>query len=312
MFRKKEELVTHLSQNEKDLILSAYPEGTIIEEAHFFDNYNLPCPIKVKIVIPTGESKFVVLRKKRHGVAKLEAAILPLLSKCGLPVAKVIAGPKHDALVLSLLEGENLQHFSMRSKRHAEKAKELLTESFIRLESVTQKISQDAAELLPRFTLADELDIISGEGPWNGEKVFKEAVDFLFPLLPQISTPLVFTNGDYQPANFLTDGKRITGFVDFEGAQFCDPLLLPCKYITHDLHPLNKAGFIDFYLKKRGYTKHAFSIRLALFCLITLHYEIPVHPTDQGKQEYQKHVLRLLKESLKTIKESGTLHASFE
>ena len=47
-FHSKDELAVRLSQTEKELVLSAFPTGASVAESHYFDNYDLPCPIKVK------------------------------------------------------------------------------------------------------------------------------------------------------------------------------------------------------------------------------------------------------------------------
>ncbi|MEA2065220.1 MAG: phosphotransferase [Patescibacteria group bacterium] len=306
-FRAKENLLVDLSQTEKDFILSTFPEGAVIEESYYFDNYNLPCPIKVKVKTKDKGSKFVVLRKVRHknsyGI-KLEATVLTLLAQYSIPVPKVLAEPKNGMMLLSFLEGENLQLFSMNSKAHAKKAKKLLLEALTTLENITEKISKDAGDELPSYTLMDELNAITEKPPWNSEKIFKEVVDFLTPVLRQISTSLIFTNGDYQPANFLTDGEKIVGFLDFENAKLRDPLMGIAKYPVYDLHPLNKAGFVDTYLTGRNFTEQQFFSRLSLFCLITLQKEISVHPTDKEEKVYQKRVLDLLERSLTGITNS--------
>lgn len=303
-FHSKKDLLVNLSQTEKNFILSTFPKGTSVQESHYFDNYDLPCPIKIKVTTPKKETKFVVLRKTRHGNKndlKLETQILTLLTKYNLPVPKVLAGPKNSMLLLSLLEGENLQHLSMKSKSHAQKTRKLLLNALTVLENITEKINRDAGKILPHYSLIDELKPIQNKAPWNSEKIFKKAIEHLLPILHRISTPLIFTNGDYQPANFLTDGKKITGFLDFENAQLRDPLMGLTKYPVYDLHPLNKAGFVNIYLKGRGFTEKQFLPRLALFCLITLQKEIPIHPTNQKEKKYQKRVLDLLKHSLNEI-----------
>jgi aminoglycoside phosphotransferase len=301
-FHSKHELSIGLSSMESTLVLSVFPEGARIAASHYFDNYNLPCPIKVKIDTPNGTSQYVVLRKTRHGDVEREENALRLLSQYGLPVPIVLAGPCESRLVLSLLEGENLQHFSMRSKGHLEKSKALLITALSTLDKVTGDIERETTpDIVPRHSLMDELAAIKDQSPWNSEGLFRKAVDVLQPILEKITTPLVFTNGDYQPANFLTDGAKITGFVDFEKACFRDPLMGIAKYPVYDLHPLNKAGFVDSYLDTREYDRTDFASRLALMCLITLQREIPVRTTSEGEQTYLTHVTHLLKEAMTTI-----------
>ena len=67
--------------------------------------------------------------------------------------------------------------------------------------------------------------IVERGGPWLKVQRFRRAVDFLREALPGFAVPLVFSNGDYNPLNVLHDGGRVTGWVDFEGACFEDPLV---------------------------------------------------------------------------------------
>ena len=85
--------------------------------------------------------------------------------------------------------------------------------------------------------------------------------------------------GTHQPANFLTDGERVTGFLDFEVACFRDPLMGIAKYPVYDLHPLNKAGFVDLYLTSKGLDHTDFAPRLALMCLETCSEVCPSSPS---------------------------------
>ena len=127
-------------------------------------------------------------------------------------------------------------------------------------------------------------------------------ISCLRPRIERIATPLSFTNGDHQPANFLTDGERITGFLDFENACFRDPLMGIAKYPVYDLHPFNKAGFVGLYLSSRGYNRADFAPRLALMCLQTLQQEIPIKPASDDEKNYQQHVLKLLDDSIATVR----------
>ena len=140
-------------------------------------------------------------------------------------------------------------------------------------------------------------------GPWDGEATYANAVRTLKPVLSRIDTPLSFTNGDHQPANFLTDGKAVTGFLDFEDACLRDSLMSLTKYPVYDLHPFNKAGFVDLYLDRMGISRSDFAPRLAFMCLVTLQREIPVRPDSEDQSRYQAHVLRLLDEAMAGVRQ---------
>ncbi len=139
-------------------------------------------------------------------------------------------------------------------------------------------------------------NVVQNGGPWLREQVFLNAVAKLRPVLAEVPDPLVFTGGDYQPANFLTDGTRLTGFVDFENACYQDFLFGFAKYPIYDLHPMNKAGFVPFLLERTGVSRRDFDIRLALGCLVTLQEEIAVRGLHET---YRTHVLALLAEALR-------------
>lgn len=310
VFHPEYKLKTTLSSFEKEQVLSIFPRGTKIGGAHFFDNYNLPCPIKIKVKLLNKEEAVVVLRKTRHGKIKTEASLLKALYKLNLPVPVVLRGPKELFLnaeeqisILSLLPGINLQVLSMGLPEDLRNSKRLLIEGIQKLHSLTNKISREpVAKSLPHERLIDQLrETQNPQKPWSSESVFREAVKKLEPVLKKITTPIIFTNGDYQPANFLTDKSKITGFVDFESACFQDPLIGIAKFPIYDLHPINKAGFVDDFLKANRFTKVDFAPRLALGCLMILQEEVPVKGGGKDVQKYRERVLGLLKGAFRII-----------
>ncbi|MEK6948110.1 MAG: phosphotransferase [Nanoarchaeota archaeon] len=306
-FHPENRLVVGLSSVEKNLVLSCFPKGSKIIESKFFNNYNLPCPIKVRIQLPNKKIENVVLRKSRNGDVRKEAEILKSLKNLHLPVPKVL----HDAQkinnqeyasVLEYIKGTNLQYFSMRSKKNIKKAKDLLFDAIMRMAELTYKIKKcNLSKDLIEKTLISQLDEIKNSKPWNSESLFKESVKKLEPILKNIDMPLIFTNGDYQPANFITNGKEIVGLLDFDKACFQDLLIGITKFPIYGLRPLNKAGFVKKFIKETGFTEKEFMPRLALGCLITLQKEIPVKYGNKETINYRKHVIKLLKKSLNEI-----------
>lgn len=298
-----------LSKFQENLILSLFPHGARITQANYFQSDYLPSPMRVLVSLPNGEQRNVVLRmsRKPFGVAR-ETPLLPILSRFGLPVPTVlseITSDPNDAntgsmTVLSFLSGENLQTWSCKSSADLEMASGILFEAVTRLHQLTESLSQEKiSALLPRKSLATELqDVIQAAGLWIKNAVFSEAVEKLMPALNSIQTPLVFSNGDYQPGNFLSNGKELTGFVDFENACFEDPHVGFAKYRIYDLHPLNKAGVVERYLQINNLSESDFAPRLAVRCLWTLQNEIPV---SERNRDYSQHVLRLLENSLKLL-----------
>ena len=297
------ELRTDLPPERERLILSLFPKDTSIHDARYFDNYDLPCPIRVQVRLPDGRMEGIVLRQGRHGPVGFEAAVLRALERLGLPVPRLLAemppGADGDpgAMVLSLLPGTSLQAISMASPSGLEVAQNLLIEAVTRLSELTAPLEgAPVGRSLPRLRLADQLRAVAvSDSPWLAIHEFHSAIKRLRPVLERIATPLVFSNGDYQPGNFLADDGRLTGFLDFESACFVDPMLGFAKFPIYDIHPLNKAGLIDRLLSAKGWTREEFAPRLALGCLETLRKEIPV---SDGDDCYQDHVLSLLRQSL--------------
>ncbi len=298
-FHTREKLEVELTQTELELILSIFPQGASVQGAEYFDNYDLPCPVKVTVRMPSGETTKVVCRRTRRPGADATVVVERLLLGAGLPVPEILAGPEDGCVVVSFLEGEDLQHFSMRSSENVEIAKQLLCRAFETLGSMTKIVK--SAKLVETRSLADELDQIPIEGPWSSDSLFREGRRMLRPVVDGIKTPLSFTNGDHQPANFLTNGEEIVGFLDFEGSCIRDPLMGIAKYPVYDLHPLNKAGFADYYLEQRGFTHTDFASRLAIMCLSTLQEDIPIRVESDEQQRYQQHVLSLLNRSLDRV-----------
>ncbi len=310
IFHTEQELKVSLSSFESEQILSVFPKQSKIKDSQFFDNYDLPCPIKVVIELPDNKETTVVLGRTEQGEVRIETDILKTLHKLGCPVPEVLIDPIENPkkageqiTILSLLPGVNVQKLSMGTKEDLQKAKELIIDGIKRLTEITERISQEPiAQTLPHLHLIDQFKAIqNSEKPWSDELVFKDAIQKLKPVLEKISTPLVFTNGDYQPANFLTDRKKITGLVDFESASFQDPLIGLVKYPIYDLHPLNQAGFVDDFLKANGYSNADFAPRLALGCLMTLQKEIPVKNGSKEDNEYRDRVLGLLSIALEQL-----------
>jgi aminoglycoside phosphotransferase len=299
-----------LTAFQESRILSPFPDGSVITEASYFRNEYLPCPIKVSVQLPDHSQRVVVLRLLRHREASLarEAELLPILRAAGLPVPEVLAEPESDPsqpdaqpfAVYSFLAGSNCQTLAEESAAGSKSAIRLVVSAAETLAALTEVVRASVkSNLLPEITLVNELESFCVEGNiWLDDACVVRAVERLRKKLGQIESPLVFTNGDYQPANFLTDGEHLTGFVDFEYAGYQDFLYGFVKYPIYDLHPLNKAGLVAHLLEKRGVSPCDFAVRLALGCLKTLKREIPAEERQSG---YCRHIFRLLESSMGTI-----------
>ena len=302
--------LTPLTPFEARLVLGLAPRGTRIIRARYFRHHAYPCPIRVEVALPSGRPWSFVVRSIRQprGHLEREVALYPLLAHLGLPVPALLAGPHRDPsdpagrprIVVSLLAGDNLQRLADCGGGSLTRARDLVVEAVLTLHGLTRAVRADpAARVVPAGGLAHHLDtVIRQRGPWRETPVFREACRRLAPVLRRIRDPLVFSNGDYQPANFLASGCHLSGFLDFEFAWFEDPLYGFAKYPIYDLAPLNRAGMVEAFLKRSGYSRGDFAPRLALGCLATLNREIPV---AAGSSRYRTHVLRLLTSSLHAL-----------
>jgi len=297
-----------LTAFQQNLLLSACPSGATVVSAAYFRLEYLPAPVRVVVSLPNGGAQTLVLRLANHGPVEEEARLLPYLEQMGVPVPSVLAGPARDpdspdapaVAVYSFLPGRNLQELAESSVEGCRLAMALVVDGAAAMASLTPRLQQKPQlDFLRTITLSDKLaGLVQTGDPWLREAVFIHAVATLRPVLHEVADSPVFTGGDYQPANFLTDGKRLSGFVDFETACYQDFLFGFAKYPIYDLHPMNKAGFVPFLLERRGVSRRDFDIRVALGCLATLQREIPV---SGGDTTYRAHVLTLLEQALTTI-----------
>lgn len=308
LFRTEEERKVTLTQKELENVLKIDPQFQYISEAVYFDNYDLPCPVRVSVKTKDNQIVTIVLRKNRHGDVENEVKIFRALKEFGLPVPEVLVEPfKNEegeyVAILSLLPGENLQKLGMRSYEDLAQAKELLVQAVITLTSATDFIRKhEVSKIIPNIPLTKELeDVNVEENPWFKEEVFRNAVQKLKSILENITTPLVLSNGDYQPGNFLAQDGEITGFLDFESLSFQDPIIGFVKYPIYDLLPLSRTDIVKIFLDIKGFSEKDFNHRLALGCLKILKKEIPVSGGDEETQEYRNRVLALLKKSLDSI-----------
>lgn len=304
-FRTDEERTVTLTPKEQQNILNLDPNFDSIIETVYFDNYDLPCPIRIKLQTKSSKDETLVLRKTRHGSVQNEVKILQILKEFGLPVADVLLPPFQNehgefAAVYSLLPGENLQKLSMRGEPYLTQAKDLLIQAVLKLKEVTSFVSNsEVSEIIPEQTLANELESVKGSNnPWLNEEVFQNAIKKLEGYIKNIHTPLILSNGDYQPGNFLAEDGKLTGFLDFESVSFQDPLMGFVKYPIYDLRPLSRTNLIESFLDKSGFSKEDFHTRLALGCLKILCKEIPISDSNTETVEYRDKVLNLLRTSL--------------
>ena len=144
-------------------------------------------------------------------------------------------------------------------------------------------------------------DVVARGGAWLEAPSFAHAVRRLCPILAGIHTPLAFTNGDYNPLNFMHDGERVTGWLDFTHACFEDPYVGLAKFIIWGFDRLGwgtgvQAGLVERFLYHQGVTRSDFAPRLALRCLYRLQRDTSV----SGEQDrfYREEILKVLDTAL--------------
>jgi thiamine kinase-like enzyme len=130
------------------------------------------------------------------------------------------------------------------------------------------------------------------------------AVSRLQRILADVEVPLVFSNGDYNPLNFLHEGEKLTGWVDFENACFEDPHIGFVKFLVWSRDEYGwgagvKAGLIERYLYARNVSRREFAPRLILRSLRHLLRE--VSPDAEDDDEQRRHVFGLITDALQVL-----------
>lgn len=297
-----------LTPFQQQLVLSAFEPGTRIIAREPFGHRSRP--FRVRVAQPSGAETTVVVRTSLHwdGVVT-EARLLPTLAALGLPVPQLLAGPGADpdaanadamTSLLSFLPGETLLQVGLSSPEGIEESGELLIEAVARLQALTAPLLETSlGQNLRRRDLLTELQMITeARGEWLEQPVFQQAVRRLAPVLADIAELLLFSNGDYQPENFLCEDHRLSGILDFESACLEDPHYGFAIYPLYDIYPLYKAGFLKKYLRHAGLSAREFAPRLALRCLWKLQHGIE---PDNPHNGYRDYLLGLLSDSLARI-----------
>jgi hypothetical protein len=297
------------------LVLSGYPPGARIFDSQSYRPSYVEFPLRVCVRMLDGRQEACVLKAGRFiGETEREAALLPALARHGLPAPRLLAGPALHPdypgagpfLVISELPGEPLPWIGVNLDQ-ADLACRLLFRGVERLHQLTPSLREEkAASLLEEKTLLSELQgIRSRGGPWFTQGWFSAAVERLVPVLASVREELVFSNGDYNPLNFLYEGNELTGWIDFGLACFEDPYIGFTKFIIwgYDSYGWGtgvKTGLVERYLYAHNLSRVDFAPRLALHCLWRLQREISV--CGDADAEYREAVLKVLEQALKDIK----------
>jgi aminoglycoside phosphotransferase (APT) family kinase protein len=304
-----------LSSFQDALVLSVCPQGTRVLEAQFVRTWLLPCPMRVRVALPSGQEETLILRLDRQpqGV-EIETRLLPLLAQFGLPVATVLTGPVYDPehpglgamSVVTLLSGTDLLEWSWRvPPTDYEWIERLVLDAVAQIQQVTPQMYDHALTMdLPRRTLLNELQRIEQHaGTWQNELLFMDALWQLIPHATQASTPLVFSNGDYNPANFLSDGHRLTGLVDFAAACFEDPYFGLAKYSTYAWLPFDVERLLDRFRQTQNISCADWALRQAIACLWTLR-QMPYH---QEREDNRAVIFQQLHQALSVLNDEANI-----
>ena len=295
-------------------LLSGYPSGTRILGTQSYRAGYRSYPMRVQVRTPEGNTEYCVVKLgDRIDLIEREARVLNVLVALGVPVPKVLAGPviltdSRDtaAIILSELPGQPLPWLGTTSLAEADLTCRLLIRGVDELHHLTERMSgHEGAGVLPRTTLTEELQaIIQRGGQWLNVDLFVRAVDALSRKLDDVQCPLVFSNGDYNPLNFLHEGTSLTGYVDFEHACFEDPHAGFAKFVTLSFDEYGwgtgmKAGLVERYLYAQNLSRGEFIQRLVLRCLRRLQRDVSVNGDADAVQ--RRHMLNVLQESLSEV-----------
>jgi aminoglycoside phosphotransferase len=301
-----------MNQSVEQSLLSVYPPGTEVLGTHAYRDGYRAFPMRVSVRTPEGSTERCVI-KAGDDIDPLtrEADVLRCLAGIGLSVPVVLAGPialtdQNEVgalMVLSEMPGQSLPWCGVTSLAEADLTCRLLIRGVLRLHELTEHVSRHAiAGALPRVTLSSELgEIVQRGGEWLGVSLFTEAIGRLQQVIAGVEVPLVFSNGDYNPLNFLHEREALTGWIDFEAARFEDPHIGFAKFQIWRLDDYGwgtgmRAGLIERYLYAQSVSRREFAPRLVLRCLRHLQQEVSVRSVEDAIQ--RAHLLNVLADGL--------------
>ncbi len=285
-------LSTQLQAKLNSAVINADPHFAEVIGMESYRPGYLPYPAKISIRTTNSQTVECVLKVSQQPKRLLyEGKVLKALTDLGLSVPKVLVAKtslQHESnllafLLMSKLPGVSLPWINLSDLNTAFQTSELVHQGVDTLHALTDKVKSHPIEpLLPSVTLESELQkLITNKGPWLEVSIFAEALDLLSVSVPEIRTPLVFSNGDYNPLNFLAEQNQISGWVDFEHACFEDPYIGFAKFFLwadddYGWGAGAKAGLVERYLFKHQVAPSEFLVRLILRGLSYLHQIDPM------------------------------------
>jgi aminoglycoside phosphotransferase len=278
----------------KHAILQIYPQAAQIISLRSFRPGYLPYPARLTVQTTTGETLVCVLKAGADAdKIAFETHVLRALTDLQLPVPQVLADPVTipsapeplTILLISKLPGGGLPWISLNNLATANRTCQLVHEAVDRLHALTPAIrAHPIAALLPSRTLDAEVQAIRAHGsPWLQVPLFNDALNLVEAALPRYPSPLVFSNGDYNPLNFLVADNVLVGWIDFEYACFEDPYIGFAKFFLWADDEVGwaagaKAGLVERYLYRHQVAPAAFLVRLVLRGLSHVQETSPADP----------------------------------
>jgi aminoglycoside phosphotransferase len=293
-------------------IMQLYPQTARIIDMHSFRSGYLPYPARLTLQTTTGATVVCVL-KVDADADKLayEALVLRALADLQLPVPQVIARPitipstpaPLTVMLISELPGQPLPWIGLTDLATADRTCHLVHAAVDRLHALTSAVAaHPIATQMPSRTLESEVQTIRARrSVWLDVPLFSDALNLVQTAIPQYRSPLVFSNGDYNPLNFLVADDALVGWIDFEYACFEDPYIGFAKFLlwADDIVGWGagaKVGLVERFLYMRQVSPVAFLIRLVLRGLSHLQDTSPTDPPAYMLQVISNAVHRLERE----------------
>jgi aminoglycoside phosphotransferase len=275
-------------------ILQIYPQAARILDIHSYRPGYLPYPARLSVQTTAGQTMVCVLKVSGDGERlAFEAQVLRALADLQLPVPQVLVGPAPipgapeplTILLISEVPGQPLPWISLTDLATADRTCGLVHAAVDRLHALTPAVlAHPIATRLPSRTLASEAQLIRDHrSAWSDVPLFRDALQLVHAAIPRYRSPLVFSNGDYNPLNFLAADGALVGWIDFEHACFEDPYIGFAKFLLWANDDFGwgagaKVGLVERFLYTHQVAPAAFLVRLVLRGLFHLQDSSPADP----------------------------------
>lgn len=284
------------------IILQIRPDITSIISIESYRPDYLFFPAQIKLELSNGEIEVCVVKTNSNKETILfEVEVLNALEEIGLQVPKVKSkvfkfiheGVELAAVLIQELNGKALDWLGLNDLNLANITCQLTIQAVNRLHALTPDVlSHKVSAVIPKKTLSNELEFINENvGDWIMNPIFNDALELVKRIIPDVTTSLVFSNGDYNPLNFIAEEKSITGWIDFEYACFEDPYIGFAKFLlwaddNWGWSTGKKSGLVEKYLFANRISPTDFYIRLILRGLYYI-----VHSSPKKTPEYMLNIV---------------------